>query len=347
MGRGNISVAVIGKDGRGWSIDQDRAHTIRLLKESGFVVQSNPLLASHIFCVWLDMLLRPSFKWVLWLRKYAGKKVVGAVTNDITQQPEKIPLLQKNLDVCIAPSKKVHDFLQGHGIQTVLIPFSVGNNVFRPLDLPKRSLAQQLGVPFDEIEGKVIIGSFQRDTQGADLVTPKWQKNPELIIQVAKRLPTEKFVLLFAGPRRHYVVKRCQDEGLPYVYVGDPQFILRGEDDYPQNILDQERMNLLYNLIDIYLVSSKSEGGPKAVLEGALTEAVVISTNVGLAPDMLHADMVYDAEHPEVAVELIQKYIDDRNAFDEQVQYSVNHLQEAFDPERLKKSYEEVLRDEL
>ncbi len=344
MGGGKITVAVIGKDGRGWSIDQDRANTIRLLKESGFVVRLNPLFASHIFCVWLDMLLRPSFKWVLWFHKYMGKKIVGAVTNDITQQPEKVPFLKKNIDVCIAPSTKVYDFLVSHGINTVLIPFSVGKNIFQPLDHSKRSLAEQLGVPFKSLDGRVIIGSFQRDTQGADLVTPKWQKNPELIVQVAKRLPKEKIVVLLAGPRRHYVVKRLEEEGVPYVFVGDPQFIVKGEDDYPQNILDQKQMNLLYNLADIYLVSSKSEGGPKAVLEAAFAKTLVISTDVGLAPDILHQDMLYDVDRPEVAAELIQRFIDDPHVFDGQLQYSTDQLKEAFDPERIKKAYADVFR---
>lgn len=174
-------------------------------------------------------------------------------------------------------------------------------------------------------------------------MTPKWQKNPELIVQVTKHLPKDGFVLFLAGPRRHYVVKRCQEEDLPFVYVGDLRYIARGEDDYPQNILDQRKMNLLYNLSDIYLVSSKSEGGPKAVLEAAFAKTLVLSTKVGLAPDMLHADMLYDADHPEVAARIIQRYMDDPHTFDNQLQHSVDRTYEAFESERIKRAYEEVL----
>ena len=52
-------------------------------------------------------------------------------------------------------------------------------------------------------------------------------------------------------------------------------------------------MNRLYNLIDLYIVSSKSEGGPKAVLESAFTKTMILSTDVGLAPDFLNPWCIY------------------------------------------------------
>ena len=54
------------------------------------------------------------------------------------------------------------------------------------------------------------------------------------------------------------------------------------------NTVDKKNMNKLYNLSDLYVVSSRSEGGPKAVLEAAFAGTMILSTGVGLAPDFLH-----------------------------------------------------------
>lgn len=57
--------------------------------------------------------------------------------------------------------------------------------------------------------------------------------------------------------------------------------------------LDRQTMNKLYNLIDLYIVSSRNEGVPKAVLESVFTKTMLLSTDVGLAPDYLHQRCIY------------------------------------------------------
>ena len=41
-------------------------------------------------------------------------------------------------------------------------------------------------------------------------------------------------------------------------------------------------LNELYNCLDLYIVSSRYEGGPQAIFECALTKTPIISTNVAL-----------------------------------------------------------------
>lgn len=342
MKNSSPTIFLLGRDGRGWSIDQDRENTQARLEEAGFRVTKNIFAASHIWCVWLDILLRPRFRWVLLIRKLLGKKIIGAVTNNINEAPEKIPFLKKHIDVCVAPSKKVESFLQSHGLTVVRIPFHVRTSIFKPLEDTREQLAKQLGIDPNSIKDKVLIGSFQRDSLGADLTKQKWQKNPELLVQIMKLLP-EQCTLLLAGPRRHYIANRCKEEDVTYIYVGDKSYMESGQDDYPQNVLAPETMNLLYNLADMYVVCSKSEGGPKAVLESALTKTLVLSTNVGFAPDILHPEVIYNVEQASECANLIKQYLADQTTFAGYIEHANDQVTQEFSKPTLKEKFDKIL----
>ena len=55
-------------------------------------------------------------------------------------------------------------------------------------------------------------------------------------------------------------------------------------------------LNELYNILDLYIVSSRVEGGPQAILECAITKTPVISTDVGIASQILNPKSIYDPE---------------------------------------------------
>jgi glycosyltransferase involved in cell wall biosynthesis len=58
-----------------------------------------------------------------------------------------------------------------------------------------------------------------------------------------------------------------------------------------------ETINELYNCLDLYIITSKYEGGPRSIIECALTKTPVISTKVGIAPDFLDANSLFDVEN--------------------------------------------------
>ncbi|MFQ5419145.1 MAG: glycosyltransferase, partial [Anaerolineae bacterium] len=76
---------------------------------------------------------------------------------------------------------------------------------------------------------------------------------------------------------------------VPFTFIGR---ITEG-DDKTINLLSHETINQLYNLLDLYLVTSRSEGGPRAILEAAAANCKIISTPVGLAGDVLEQTAVY------------------------------------------------------
>lgn len=122
---------------------------------------------------------------------------------------------------------------------------------------------------------EILIGSFVKDGNGRDGSTPKIAKNPDLFIKILDGLKTLNIKVLLAGYAREYVRKHLDRLQIPYVY-------------YPKC----PDLNVLYNCLDWYLVTSKYEGGPQSILEASFRNVKILSTNVGMAPEVLHKDCI-------------------------------------------------------
>ena len=62
-------------------------------------------------------------------------------------------------------------------------------------------------------------------------------------------------------------------------------------------MIDFASLNELYNCLDLYIVSSRVEGGPQALLECGLSKTPVISTDVGLASLILSPDSIVESNN--------------------------------------------------
>ena len=131
----------------------------------------------------------------------------------------------------------------------MVIPLGVDLQLFQPITPAERTQRRQsLDIP----EGKVVIGSFQKDGVGwAEGLEPKLIKGPDLFcdtcIQVNERHPVHA---LLTGPARGYVKQRLEAAGISYTHV---------------NLEDFTQVAWYYPLVDICLISSRAEGGPKAL----------------------------------------------------------------------------------
>ena len=155
------------------------------------------------------------------------------------------------------------------------LQFWVNENIWKQIDNPKE-LRKKYNLP----NQKVLIGSFQRDTEGHDLVSPKLVKGPDILCDYLERMQeslNENVEVVLAGWRRQYVMKRLDAAGIKYHYF---------------EMCDFETLNELYNCIDLYIVSSRTEGGPQAIPECAITRTPIISTDVGLAPEILAPESI-------------------------------------------------------
>jgi glycosyltransferase involved in cell wall biosynthesis len=153
----------------------------------------------------------------------------------------------------------------------VRIPLGVDLERFRPASQTEREARRsELGIPADAF----CIGSFHKDGQGmAEGDIPKNVKAPEVLVEVLSRLRKHHniFVLLSA-PARGFVKKGLEAAGVPYRHIV--------EDDY-------YRIPRLFDAIDLYMLTSREEGGPKGVLEALACGVPFVGTKVGLVPDVI------------------------------------------------------------
>jgi glycosyltransferase involved in cell wall biosynthesis len=279
-----VKVFLLGRDGVGWSVDRDRESTARALTASGHRLARTPFGADAVWCVWWNLLL--GRRWRGWIGR---KPVVAVVTNDLEHQSAELERALPIVDTWVAANHTQRESLIARGVLAERIhvnPFYVEEDTFRPLEAGREELAREAGAD----PARFLIGSFQRDSLGADLTRPKWQKGPELLVELLEQLPADRIEVVLAGPRRHWIRAELRRRGIRFAFVGDE---VEG-DDIATNNLPTERINRLWNLIDLYVVTSRSEGGPKAPVEAALTGTPIISTPVGMDRDLVPAELQFE-----------------------------------------------------
>jgi glycosyltransferase involved in cell wall biosynthesis len=154
-----------------------------------------------------------------------------------------------------------------------VIPYWANQNIWRPT-ASKESLRQKYNIKNDSY----VIGSFQRDTEGAGITEgkflPKLEKGPDLFCDYVERVfqNTPNLHVVLAGWRRQYVIERLKKASIPYSYYELP---------------NQACVNELYQILDLYPVLSRVEGGPQSLIECGLTNTPVISRDVGMSSAIL------------------------------------------------------------
>ncbi len=159
------------------------------------------------------------------------------------------------------------------------IPFWINNNIFFNIE-NKTNLRNLFGFNKEDY----LIGSFQRDTEGKDLHSPKLIKGPDIFLKIVEEFfrKNQNTKVVLSGKRRQYLINKLTELGIPYVYF---------------EMVDFDILNKLYNVLDLYVVSSRIEGGPQAILECGITKTPIISTNVGVASEILNPSSIYDLEN--------------------------------------------------
>lgn len=215
----------------------------------------------------------------------------------------------------------------------VVVPLGVDLNIFKPVsEVQKDTIRKELGLPRD----KVIIGSFQKDGVGwGEGWEPKWIKGPDIFVKVIDKLKTEyNIFVLLTGPARGYVKKELDSIGVPYKH-----FFLKNYPEIPK----------YYNALDLYLVTSRAEGGPKAVLESMSTGVPLVSTKVGMAPDIMkegHNGLLTEVDNVVTLLEKAVRIIEDKNLANHLVNNALNTVKE-YSWEKIAKEYHEKIYSKI
>lgn len=171
-------------------------------------------------------------------------------------------------------NQRTYDFIRSLTMKSIiLIPYWANQKIFKrtiETTLDRNDLRSKFGLNKDAY----LIGSFQRDTEGHDLKSPKLEKGPDLLADAIelyhKQQPLVEVVL--AGWRRQYITNRLDAVGIRYHYFQRP----------PQKTVVE-----LYQTLDLYPVTARHEGGPQSLIECGLLGIPVVSRPVGIAEQVL------------------------------------------------------------
>jgi glycosyltransferase involved in cell wall biosynthesis len=152
------------------------------------------------------------------------------------------------------------------------IPIGVDIEHFPLVEPEERSAARAaLGLA----ESAFVAGSFQKDGVGwGEGLEPKLVKGPDVLVGALATLQraVPELVVLLTGPARGYVRAELERRGIAYRHLVAGT---RGE------------LATAYHALDVCLVSSRQDGGPKAVLESMAAGVPLVTTRVGQAQEIV------------------------------------------------------------
>lgn len=226
------------------------------------------------------------------LHQFRNKKVLVTVHHLVPEKfknAEQAEFLFRDQFVTAyhVPNKHTEAFIRPLTQKPIhVIPYWANQKIWKPTGT-RESLRKKHGLPVNGY----LVGSFQRDTEGHDLKSPKLEKGPDLLCDwldsVQNYVDCGSFVkdafsplhVVLAGWRRQYVISRLQARDISYTYFEKPT---------------QEVLNELYQTLDLYPVAARYEGGPQSLIECGLLGIPCISRDVGIASAVLPTTALED-----------------------------------------------------
>ena len=188
---------------------------------------------------------------------------------------EAVRARHEELDRIQVPSRAMEELVLEAGVpveKVFRIPIGIDLELFALRTPEERVEARaKLNLPEDAF----VVGSFQKDGVGwEDGLEPKLIKGPDVLLAAVERLRMRvpELWLLLTAPARGYVKEGLERMGVPYRHL-----VVSG----------QEGVAKAYRALDVCLVTSRDEGGPKAVLEAMATGVPLVTTRVGQAADLV------------------------------------------------------------
>jgi glycosyltransferase involved in cell wall biosynthesis len=291
-----MSLYVIG-DRLGWSIDDDRSRLVATARRLGYGVGQDALLRlrrgqavfqhNHFNALqsrWLDSSHR------LGLSYFHGRPGTPGY-----------PEFDRAFDTLRANAERIDRVQVTHDEMRALV-LDAGVAEERVFKIPIGIDIEHFPIRHESDGRAFVIGSFVKDGVGMQEGNePKLLKGPDTFVAVVDRLRTAipNLSVLLTGPARGYVRTELKRLGVPH-----EQLILSSRDELAR----------AYQRVDVCLVTSRQEGGPKAVLEAMATGVPLVSTRVGQATELVQDGengLLADVDDVEALVTAVQRLHDD------------------------------------
>lgn len=277
-----IETFFTGGEGLNWALDEDLNH---LKISSRNLFKSTSLKDSKvIFSVWPGGLLKIN-------HEFLEKKIVICQFDNPpfhwTKQKE-FSVIFKHVDFWIAHSSQSFKQAKILNLNVYKVPYFLFENTFFQIKKNVNELKIKYNIP----KNKYIIANFFRDSLGKSLFEPKIQKGPDIFFNIVLNLSkkNKNIHILLAGPRRHWLRKKLEQNNIPFTYIGKKI----NQDDMKLNVLKRDVLNQLYACCDLLLLTSRWEGGPYSLLEGVLAKKKILTSNVGISSDLLDKKCIFE-----------------------------------------------------
>jgi glycosyltransferase involved in cell wall biosynthesis len=286
-------------DRLGWSIDDDRARLVATARRLGFDVGRNEVLRfsrgravfqhNHFNALqprWLESAHRLGLSYFHGRPRTEGYPEFDRAYDALRRNASRIDRVQVTHD-------EMHELVVAAGVpehRVFKIPIGVDLEHFRLA--PERSASL------------FVIGSFVKDGVGmADGLEPKLLKGPDVLVAVVARLRERirDLSVLLTGPARGYVGRELERLGVPHRHL---------------LLATREELGLAYHDVDVCLVTSRQEGGPKAALEAMASGVPFVSTRVGQAAELVRDGengLLADVEDVDALAAAVERVHDDRD----------------------------------
>jgi glycosyltransferase involved in cell wall biosynthesis len=295
-------------DDFGWSIDDDRARLTATAERLGYEVApaSWARFARRQAVFHHDHFGALQPRWLgssnrLGLSYFHGRPGTSGYP-EFDRAYETLAAHAERIDRVQVTHAEMHDLVLHAGVNServFRIPIGVDLERFPLSDAGRQAKARDaLGIPASAF----VVGSFLKDGVGLrEGLQPKLVKGPDILVAVLERLQPaipELFVLL-TGPARGYARTELESRRIPHRQV----------------LLDsRDELARAYHAVDVTLITSRQEGGPKAVLESLAAGVPLVSTRVGQAPELVvdgESALLADVDDVQVLVDAVSRVHDD------------------------------------
>jgi len=270
----------VGDRGR-WSVDEDGRHLEATARRLGYRVgtgewarfasRQSVFLTSHFEALnprWLETSHRLAVAYLHGRPGTAGAPEFDQSFEMLRAHPSRFARIQ-------VTHAEMHGLVLSAGVPTDRIhriPIGIDLENF-PLggEAHKAAARKELDLPAQAF----VVGSFQKDGVGwADGLEPKLVKGPDVFVAALRNLQplVPGLLVLLTGPARGYVRRELESIGISYRHV---------------QVRTRRDLARAYHALDVYIVSSRQEGGPKALLEAMAAGTPLVSTRVGQADELI------------------------------------------------------------
>ena len=264
-----------------WSVEEDAAYLAATARRLGFEVapgrwapfaeRQAVFHASHFEALsarWLESSHRLGAAYLHGRPGTSGYPEFDATYETLRRHPGRLARIQ-------VTHAEMHELVLSAGVdaeRVFRIPIGIDLENFPRVDAERRAEARRA---LDLGESAFVVGSFQKDGVGwGEGLEPKLIKGPDVLVASLQAMQADvpELVVLLTGPARGYVLKALDGLGIPHRHLVARS---RGE------------LARAYRALDVYIVPSRQEGGPKGVLEAMASGVPLVTTRVGQAQDLV------------------------------------------------------------